>query len=180
MKRMIIILLMLIFNLTSKNGIITNELKAKLNELKFKKEKIFFSILSIETNNFNEKAINPITKASGVLQMYKIQVDEINRIIKVSKWIKKLSTDFSLDDMMGVTKINKKRLIFCLLLPETPFYTYDDRFNFKKSEEMFFIYNNYWFPDYNPEQVARSWGGGIKGKYNTDNYYNKFLFFYEK
>jgi hypothetical protein len=42
-------------------------------------------------------------------------------------------------------------------------FTYADRYNYKKSMLMFFIYTNKTTPSWNYEQVARKWNGGPRG-----------------
>jgi len=137
MKKMIIIILITFIFLPLKNKELNFDIFKEFKELVLRKEKCLFTIMKIESN-FNEKAINKRSKASGILQMFKIAVDEANRI-----------SGFN--------------------------YSYDDRFNFSKSIEMFYIINDYWNSEYNPEKVARFWCGGFLPKHKTDNYYNKFL-----
>lgn len=49
-------------------------------------------------------------------------------------------------------------------------YTYNDRWNCVKSQEMFWIYVNY-YGFKTPEQRARGWNGGPYGNYYTNTWY---------
>ena len=56
-------------------------------------------------------------------------------------------------------------------------YTLNDRYNFSKSLEIFYIIQDHYNPEYDIEKAARIWNGGPDGIYqsSTINYYNKFL-----
>ena len=45
-------------------------------------------------------------------------------------------------------------------------YTLQDRFDFDKSVEIFWLYHKAWKSS-TPEQIARNWNGGPNGKYKT-------------
>ena len=55
------------------------------------------------------------------------------------------------------------------------FYTLDDRWDEKKSIEMFYIIYNYYHKDSSYEEIARCWNGGPKGlqKKQTKRYWKK-------
>lgn len=61
-------------------------------------------------------------------------------------------------------------------------YKLTDRFSFEKSLEMFYIFQDYWNPDYDPEKAARLWNGGEDGmkKKSTEKYYKNFSRHYAK
>ena len=55
------------------------------------------------------------------------------------------------------------------------FYTLDDRWDEKKSIEMFYVIYNYYHKDSSYEEIARCWNGGPKGlqKKQTKRYWKK-------
>lgn len=55
------------------------------------------------------------------------------------------------------------------------FYTLDDRWNEKKSIEMFYVFVDYYHKDSSYEEIARCWNGGPKGlqKKQTKRYWKK-------
>ncbi len=55
-------------------------------------------------------------------------------------------------------------------------YTLSDRFNEKKSREMFVIIQSYYNPQNNVEKAIRLWNGGVGYKVaSTQRYYNKVM-----
>lgn len=55
-------------------------------------------------------------------------------------------------------------------------YTLKDRFNVKKSREMFILIMSHYNPDNDIERAIRLWNGGVKYKVkSTQKYYNKVM-----
>ena len=55
-------------------------------------------------------------------------------------------------------------------------YTMDDRFNVRKSKEMFLLYQSYYNPRNDIEQAIRSWNGGMRyTKHGTQKYFEKVM-----
>ena len=55
-------------------------------------------------------------------------------------------------------------------------YTLDDRFNVRKSKEMFLLYQSFYNPGNNVEQAIRSWNGGMRyTKRGTQRYFEKVM-----
>jgi len=149
MKKIILIsflvLLTLAAKLETKGHYIENFITLEGTTLTFEQElePLLGAIIQVETRGENISGDNGA--AAGILQIHKIQVDEVNRILKLE---------------------NK---------PER--FTYKDRWNQKKSKEMFFITTKYWNEEdnYEFENVARCWNGGPTGdqKKATLNYWKK-------
>lgn len=83
----------------------------------------------------------------GILQITPIMVEEVNRILDLSR-------------------------------SEMPRFTLADRENAGLSEQMFWIYSDFWCEqtqDYSPEGIARRWNGGPRGhrKPATEQYWRR-------
>jgi hypothetical protein len=97
------------------------------------------AIIQVESRG-DSTAIGDGGSAVGVLQIWPIMVEEINRILETQ------GSDIR--------------------------YDYNDRYDVKKSIEMFHIWRNYHHPESSWEEIARCWNGGPNGMYlNTTVYY---------
>lgn len=175
MYKSIIVIAFMFFSLNATNNIYENNY---FNEIIKRSEVLLTSLMDFESRDA-EKIVNDKTYASGILQQFKINVDEANRIIRLSKWVKKLSKKYSVHEISTLTKINDNNRCFNLvLMRDYNYFDYDDRFNMQKSIEMFYVVQEYWNPEFDIEKGARLHGGGFH--VNTDNYYRMFLPFYLK
>ena len=105
-------------------------------------EALIDAMIHVESRG-NPDAIGDDGRAVGVLQIWKIMVDDVNRILR------KYDVTYS--------------------------YTYDDRYDREESIGMFFIWLNYYFPNYTSEdyeEIARAWNGGRSRRWgNSTRYY---------
>jgi hypothetical protein len=99
------------------------------------------AIIRVESSD-NDSAYCAVEDAVGCLQIRRVMVREVNRILKKQKKSKR--------------------------------YKLKDRWNRKESIEMFNIYIEY-YKLKTPEDIARSWNGGPRGKLKkaTISYWNK-------
>jgi len=106
-----------------------------------KEDLIVKAIIFVESSG-NDSAYCKVEDAVGCLQIRRVMVREVNRILKKQKKSKR--------------------------------YKLKDRWNRKESVEMFNIYIAY-YKLVTPEDIARSWNGGPRGKLKkaTISYWNK-------